>query len=153
MSERTGMSGELIYEYFTRFTQVVEYGISVEAVLSGQTPPPAEGARFDVYFEGPISGPKLEGTVKGVDYLHIRADGRCQLDIHAEITTRDGKKISLRADGVAIPQQGSPVFELRENVTLTTNHAEHAWVNPLQIWAPGTVDVSKGEIRIKAYVV
>jgi hypothetical protein len=26
-------------------------------------------------------------------------------------------------------------------------------VNPIQIWAPGTVDVSRGEIRIKAYVV
>ena len=63
-----------------------------------QTPPPAEGARFDVYFEGPITG-KLNGTVKGVDYLHIRADGRCQLNIHAEITTEDGKKISLAADG------------------------------------------------------
>ena len=113
----------------------------------------AEGARFDVYFEGPITGPKLKGTVKGVDYLHVRADGRAQLNIHAQITTDDGKKIALAADGVAIPEEGSPVFQLRENVTLTTNHPEYSWVNPIQIWAPGTVDVSKGEIRIKAYAV
>jgi len=46
---------------------VVEYGASAEAVFSGQTPPPAEGARFDVYFEGPVTG-KLKGTAKGVDY-------------------------------------------------------------------------------------
>ena len=152
MSEQTAISGELIYEYTPVFTQVVEYGVSAEEVLSGQTPPPAEGARFDVYFEGPVTG-KLSGTVKGVDYLHIRADGRCQLNIHAEITTEDGKKISLAADGVAIPEEGSSVFQLKENVTLTTNHPEYSWVNPIQVWAPGTVDVSKGEIRIKAYAI
>jgi hypothetical protein len=151
MGEYTGTPGELLYEYTLQFTQVVAYGSSADAVLSGRIPPPAEGARFDVYFEGPITGPKVKGTVKGVDYLHIRADGRCQLDIHAEITTEDGKKIALTADGVAIPQKGSPVFQLRENVTLTTNHPEYSWVNPIQVWAPGTVDLSKGEIRVKGY--
>jgi hypothetical protein len=151
MGEYTGTPGEFIYEYALQFTQVVEYGIPANPLFSGQTLPPAEGARFDVYFEGPITGPKMKGTVKGVDYLHIRADGRCQLHIHAEITTEDGKKISLAADGVGIPQQGSPVIQLRENVTLTTNHPEYAWVNTIQVWAPGTVDVSKGEIRVKGY--
>jgi len=151
MSEGTGAPGELIYEYTPRFTEVVEYGISAEGVFSGQTPPPAEGARFDVHFEGPVSGPRLTGTVKGVDYIHIRADGRAQLHIHAEITTDDGKKIALAADGVAIPQEGSPVLQLRENVTLTTSHPEYSWVNPIQVWAPGTVDVSTGEIRLKGY--
>jgi Protein of unknown function (DUF3237) len=153
MSEQKGIPGEMIYEYACQFTQVVEYGTSADAVLSGKTPPPAEGARLDVYFEGPITGPKVNGTVKGVDYLHIRADGRCQLNIQAEITTEDGKKISLAADGVAIPEPGSSVFKLRENVTLTTNHPEYSWLNPIQIWAPGTVDVAKGEIRIKGYTV
>ena len=151
MGKYKGTPGELIYEYTLPFTQVVEYGTSADAVLSGQTPPPAEGARLDVYFEGPITGPKLKGTVKGVDYLHIRADGRCQLNIHAEITTEDGKKIALAADGVAIPEKGSPIFQLRENVTLTTHHPEYSWLNPIQVWAPGTVDVLKGEIRIKGY--
>ena len=153
MTEHTGMPGELLYEYTVQFTQVVEYGTSAEALFSGQTPPPAEGARIDVHFEGPVTGARLKGTAKGVDYLYIRADGRIQLNIHAEITTEDGKKIALAADGVGIPQEGSPVFQLRENVTLTTNHPEYSWVNPIQVWAPGTVDVSKGEIRIKAYAV
>ena len=152
MSQQDGIPGELIYEYTCQFTQVVEYGVSAEAVFGGQTPP-LEGARFDVYFEGPVTGAKIKGAVKGVDYLDMRADGRGQLHIHAEITTDDGKKIALAADGVAIPEKGSPIFQLRENVTLTTNHPELAWVNSIQIWAPGTVDVSKGEIRIKAYVV
>ena len=151
MAEYAGVPGEFIYEYTLQFTQVVEYGASSNAIFSGQSAPPAEGARFDVYFEGPITGPKLNGTVKGVDYLHIRADGRCQLNIHVEITTEDGKKISLAADGVGIAQPGSPIVQLRENVTLTTNHPEYAWVNTIQVWAPGTVDLSKGEIRIKGY--
>jgi hypothetical protein len=151
MSEELAEREEPLYECTLQFTKVVEYGISAEALFSGQTPPPAEGARFDVHFEGPVAGARLRGTATGVDYLHIRADGRVQLDVHAEITTEDGKKIALRADGVGIPQNGSPVFLLRENATLTSNHAEYAWLNPLQVWAPGTVDVSKGEVRVRGY--
>ena len=150
ISDQTQLPGELLYEYTPKITQVVEYGASADALISGQTPPPAEGARFDVYFEGPITG-KLNGTVKGVDYLHIRADGRCQLNIHVEITTEDGKKISLAADGVAIQEEGSPVFQLKENVTLTSNHPEYSWVNAIQVWAPGSVDMSKGEIHVRGY--
>lgn len=145
--------GDLIYEYTTHVTSVVEYGVSADAVFSGQMPPPAEGARFDFYFEGPVTGPEVSGMVKGVDYMQMRADGRAQLHIHAEITTEDGGKIALAADGVAIAEEGSPIWQLRENVTLTTSHPEHSWVNPLQVWAPGTVDLSTGEVRIKAYAV
>jgi Protein of unknown function (DUF3237) len=144
------MPGELIYQYALRITQVVEFGASAEAVFSGQTPPP-EGARFDLYLEGTVTGPKVEGTVRGVDYLEFRADGRAALHIHAEITTEDGKRIALFADGVAIPEKGSPVFQLRENVTLTSNHADLLWVNQIQIWASGMVDVSTGQVRVKAY--
>jgi hypothetical protein len=151
MSEYKGNPGELVYQYNLKIAQLVEYGCSGNAVFSGQSAPPAEGARFDVYFEGVITGPRIKGTVRGVDYLHIRADGRCQLDIKGEITTEDGKKIALRADGLAIPEPGSPVFQLRENASLTTNHPEYAWVNLIQVWAAGTVDVSNGEIRITGY--
>jgi hypothetical protein len=113
------MPGPLIYEYRPQITQVVEYGASADAVLSGQAPP-AEGARFDFYLEGPVSGPKLQGTFSGVDYIYFRADGRGEIDIHGAITTEDGKRIALEAGGVAIPEEGSPVFQLREHVSLTT---------------------------------
>jgi hypothetical protein len=151
MGDYTGTPGEFIYEYTLQFTQVVEYGISSSAAFSGQVAPPPEGARFDVYFEGEVTGPKFKGTAKGIDYLHIRADGRCHLHIHAEITAEDGKKISLFADGVGTAQPGSPIIQLRENVTLTTHHPEYAWVNAIQVWAPGTVDLSKGIIHVKGY--
>ena len=56
---------------------------------------------------------------------------------------------ALAADGVALGE--APVLQLRENVKLTTSHPEHAWVNHIQIWASGTVDLAKGEIRVKGY--
>ena len=143
------MPGELIYEYQPQVVKVVEYGVSADDVFSGQTPPP-EGARFDLYLEGPVSGPRLRGTVNGVDYICFRADGRAELHIHAEITTDDGKKVSLEAGGVATPD-GPPVFQLREHVALTTNHPELAWVNQLEIWATGNVDVSSGHVHVRAY--
>src|SRR5437588_1973046 len=143
--------GELVYEYTLLVTRVVEYGASANTLLSGQASPAPEGARIDFYLEGSVIGPKLTGTVKGVDYLYFRADGRAQLHIHAEITTEDGKKIALAADGIAIPAQGSPVFQLRANVTLLTNPPDLAMVDAIHVCATGTVDVSNGQVRVKAY--
>lgn len=144
-----GIPAEQLYEYALKIARIVDYGTSAQALFAGEASPPAQGARVDVYFEGRVTG-RLTGTVSGVDYLCIRADGRIQLDIHAEIATDDGKRVALAADGVAIPT-GSSLFELRENVSLTTSHPEYAWLNPLQIWATGTVDVSTGDIRIKGF--
>ena len=89
--------GELLYEYTVKITGMTEYGVSLESLMAGEVAPPPEGARFDVAFEGASSGPKLKGKVTGVDYLRIRADGRFQLHIHAEITADDGQKIALHA--------------------------------------------------------
>ena len=150
----SAMPGELIYEYTVQLTGVTSYGApDMGALLSGAAECPPQGARYDVGFEGPVVGQKLRGTVKGIDYLHIRPDGRGQLHIHAEITTEDGKKIALSADGVAIFKDGPPVGDLRENVTLTTSEPDYAWVNPLQIWGPGTVDLAQGEVHITGYAV
>ena len=114
---------------------------------------PPEGARFDLHVEGTVTGPKLKGTVKGVDYVNVRAEGRLQLHFHAEITTEDSKKIALFADGVLTPKFGLLMAQLRLNITLTTSAAEYSWVNPIQVWALGTVDFAKREVRFKAYAV
>lgn len=143
--------GELLYEYTVSLTGITEYGVSFEGLMAGTTTPPPEGARFDVPFEGASNGPKLRGKVAGVDYLRVRADGRFELHIHAEITTDDGQKISLHADGVALPQPGSPVAGLRENVTLFTSSKAYAWVNGLQVWATGTVDLAQRVVTLKGY--
>jgi len=58
----------------------------------------SQNENVGLYVEGTVTGPKLKGTVKGVDYANVRADGRLQLHFHAEITTEDGKKIAFFAD-------------------------------------------------------
>ena len=127
------MPGKLIYEYSPQVTRVVDYGASAEALLSGQVSPPPEGARIDFYLEGPVIGPRLKGTISGVDYLYFRADGRAELHIHAEITTEEEEKDRTRRWS----HRGSQgrifgVSACRENVTLLTNHTELAWVNALK---------------------
>ncbi len=143
--------GELLYDYTCKITGLTEYGVNFASLISGQTAPPPEGARFDVAFAGASQGPRLKGTVTGVDYLRVRADGRLQLHIHAEITADDGQKIALHADGVAILRKESSIADLRENVTLSTSGKDYTWVNTLQIWATGTVDLAEQVIRIKGY--
>lgn len=146
------MPGELIYEYAPRVTQTVEYGVSAAAMFAGEAPPP-EGARFDLYLEGPVCAGKLTGTVRGVDYLNFRADGRVELHIHAEILTEGGQNVALEAGGVAIGQDGSSLLELREHVSLRSNHAELAWVNGVEIWARGVVDMASGRVHLRAFSV
>ena len=150
MSSNTITVGELLYDMTVNFTKVTEYGVSMDALAGGQAPPPA-GARIDVAFEGVSRGPKLKGTVTGVDYLQIRADGRFGLHIHAAVTMDDGENIALFADGVATPEPGTDVSHIRENVTLTTASEAYAWVNHLQVWGVGTVDLAKGEVNVKGY--
>ena len=143
--------GELLYECTVKFTGMTEYGVSLESLMAGTIAPPPEGARFDVAFEGASTGPKLKGKIAGVDYLLIRADGRFQLHIHAEITADDGQKIALHADGVAIPREGSSIADLRENVTLSTSSRDYKWVNTLQVWGTGTVDLAEQVVQVKGY--
>jgi len=143
--------GELLYEYTANLTGMKEYGVSFQDLTAGTAAPPPEGARFDVSFEGESVGPKLKGKVTGTDYLRVRADGRFDLHIHAEITTNDGQSISLHADGVVLPQQNSPVADLRENVTLFTSSKAYSWVNPLQVWGTGTVNLAERLVHVKGY--
>jgi hypothetical protein len=147
------MPGELIYEYTPQVTRIVEYGASAEAMLMRRSPPPDEGARLDLYLEGPVIAGRLQGDVTGVDYLNVRADGRFELHIHGHITLEDGTKVALEAGGVAIPEGDSSIFQLREHVTLTSNHPPLVWVNTTEVWARGTVDVSSGQVHLRAYAV
>ncbi len=143
--------GELLYEVTAKFTGMTEYGVSFESLKSGEAAPPPEGARFDVAFAGALTGPKLKGKVTGVDYLRIRADGRFEIHIHAEITADDGQKIALHADGVALPRKGSSIADLRENITLFTSSKDYTWVNALQVWGIGTVDSAEQVVHLKGY--
>jgi hypothetical protein len=145
------MRGEKIYEYDLDTTGMTDFGVSMEAILTGEAKVPPQGARVDVAFEGRAQG-RLAGHVRGVDYLRLRADGRVDLDIRATIETDDGCRIALSADGVAVPRTTEPIGDLCENVSLSTAAADYAWVNTRQIWGLGTVNFATGKIHIDAYM-
>ena len=145
------MKGEKIYEYDLDVTGVTDHGLTLEAVLSGAVPVPAQGVRIDVAFAGRATG-RISGSVRGVDYVRVRADGRIDLDIRATLETDGGERIALAADGVAVPRAAEPVGDLYENITLSTAAPAYAWVNARQIWGVGTVDFAAGKIRIEAYL-
>lgn len=145
------MRGEKIYEYDLDVTGMTDYGVTLDAILSGQARVPPQGVRIDVAFEGRAKG-RLTGRVRGIDYLRMRADGRVDLDIRAIVETEDGHRIALSADGVAMPRAAEPIADLLENVSLTTAAEDYTWVNTRQVWGIGTVDFATGKIHIDAYM-
>jgi hypothetical protein len=132
-----------LYDYTLRLGTPTEYGASLGSIVAGRAAPPPSGLRVDLPFVGEATG-RIAGTITGVDYLTVRADGRMELDLHATITTREG-------DGVAI-SEGDARVALRENVKLSSADPAWTWVNPLQIWAVGEADMAKGEVRVRGYV-
>jgi hypothetical protein len=90
----------LLFKEKVYLTQVKEYGISWEKFASGEVIVPPEGLRFDIHFEGDVFGEQVNGTISGIDYLTVRADGRFILDLYATITTSDGASISVKENGI-----------------------------------------------------
>jgi hypothetical protein len=151
MNPQTIPVGELIYEAEIQFTNIVEYGVSMAAITSGKIALPAEGARFDYVFQGDLYGPKLRGKITGTDYLYVRADGRFQLHIHAQIRTDDGHNISFSSDGASIQNDATKETQLRAAVSLFTSSPTYQWLNRLHIWAIGSLDPEKGQAFVRAY--
>ena len=153
MNAKTITAGELVYEADIQFTEMVEYGVSMEAISSGKIPLPLEGARFDQVFDGELHGPKLSGKISGTDHLHVRADGLFQLHLHARVTTEDGVNISFSSEGVSLQIEGEKAVQLRAAISLFTSSETYKWLNHLQLWALGTLDPIKGKAFVRAYAV
>jgi len=148
---QTSMRGEKIYECVLGITGITDYGLALDAVLSGKDEVPPQGARFDVSFEGKATG-RLSGQVRGTDFLRMRADGRADLDLRITFETPDGCRIALAADGVAAPRADEPIIDIVENAALTTAAANYAWVLSRQVWAVGTVNLATGTIHVEGYL-
>ena len=149
MNAQTTNPGELIYEADIHFTDMVEYGVGMEAIASGQIP--LEGARFDQAFEGELHGPRLRGRIVGTDYLYVRADGHFQLHLHAQVITDDGANISFSSTGVSLQIEGERASQLRASVSLFTSLERYKWLNHLQLWVVGTLDPIEGKAFVRAY--
>lgn len=145
---------EHLFDEAVHLTGLTEYGVSWQKLTAGQAVLPPEGARFDIAFEGTFAGPRLKGTITGVDYLHVRADGRFQLDLQATLTLADGEKIAVYEDGILIPpasDDASRIAQLRLNLRFTTSSPRYAWLNQIQGWGRGTVDWKSGQVAVQVY--
>src|SRR4029078_12918109 len=78
------MRGEKIYELDLNITGGTDYGVTMDAILSGKEKVPLQGTRFDVAFDGGSKG-RLAGKVRGVDYILMRADGAAYLAVAAQL--------------------------------------------------------------------
>lgn len=141
---------ELLFEEEVSLTGITEYGISWNDILSGNVKIPPQGARFDIEFEGKISGEQLNGFIKGVDYLEVRADGNFILNIYASIITDGGEMILLKEDGILSPgDNGSARLNL--NMRFSSAYPKYNWLNKKQVWGLGEVNMIEGKVTVKGF--
>lgn len=141
-----------LFEEQVQLTGIKEFGLNWDHMIQGKAGIPPEGARFDISFEGDLKGPKIEGRIKGIDYLTVRADGRYMLRIYATVITHDGESIALEEEGILIPDWEDPAMaSLQFNMKFTTAVPKYAWLNNLPVWATGNIDRVTGSVYIRAF--
>ena len=74
--------------------------------------------RVDVFVEGTVSGPKLNGKLTATDYVLLDRPTTGKLHVHGVLTTDDGERIALFATGCANMVPGTPISQLRETIRL-----------------------------------
>jgi hypothetical protein len=152
VSQVTMPVSEHLFKEALHLTGVTEFGIGWQELTSGQVDIPAQGARFDITFEGTLEGDKIAGTISGTDFLTVRADGRFQLNIHAIVTTNDGVKIAVYENGILVPpQDDSMIARVYLNLEFSAGSSEYDWLNKIQGWAQGTVEWNSGQIDVQVY--
>lgn len=142
--------GEFLYELAVNFTGITEFGMPLPALLGGAAPHLA-GSRYDIAFEGKLTGPRLSGSIRGTDYMEVRADGRMEINIRAAIVTADGESLAFGATGLLQPQADGSGLRLVESGTLKTASPLYAWVNEVLVWGVGRVDVQAGTVHVNVY--
>ena len=90
------------------------------------------GHRIDVVFEGRLSGGIVTGSLQGVDYFLMRADGVGQVDVRGTITTEDEAVISVCISGYVI---GSKFID--PAVKLVTGDERYKWLGETIICGTG----------------
>lgn len=151
MSE-TMVVQELLYDETGQMTETTDFGIDVQSLFSGRIPVPPQGVRFNTNFQSEITGPKLKGKFVGTNYVLLRADGVGMMNVQGVLTTVEGDKIAVHADGIFTAEQGSAISQDRANVSFYTASVKYSWLSRILIWSTGTVDLSTGKLAVKGYV-
>jgi hypothetical protein len=142
---------EHLFDETARLTRIADYGIGWQEVVAGKAVIPGEGARFDITFEGHLSGKGISGTIKGIDYLTVEPDGRFVLDIHATVVTEDGYSIALREYGVLIPGKKNDLADLHLHMHFTTHIEQYSWLNKSIVRGVGNVNMEAGQLYVSAF--
>ena len=145
------MSYEKIFEYDLTITGVTDYGADMQSLFTGRDTVPPQGAQFDFTLEGPVKG-RLNGSLRGIDYLCVRPDGRRSLELRGTIETDDGSRIALCAEGVGSPRSGAPLVDLAVKIDLLTAAPAYASVNAKPAWGTGYADLVANKIHVEVYL-
>ena len=148
MSETVAVQ-EHLYDSAGQITKTTDFGIDLK--VSVRTPSPPEGLRFNFDWQAELVGARIRGKMAGTNYVYTRADGVTFINSQAVLTTPEGDRIAVHTEGISTRQEGSAVFQERENIQFFTACPRYAWVNRLQCWATGTVDLSTGKIAMTGY--
>ncbi len=124
-----------------RVTSLVDYGST------------AFGLRFDVGFEGQLSGETINGKMQGVDYFLMRPDGVGHIDVRAAIHTDDGAKIAVTITGF---MTGAEIKD--SHVCFETSDERYQWLCNAVVFGKGqNMPVEGGglpeEFEVMYYVV
>ncbi|MBU4317018.1 MAG: DUF3237 domain-containing protein [Proteobacteria bacterium] len=81
------------------------------------------GKRYDVYFEGSVTGQKLSGKMHGIDYVLKRSDGIAELNVKAVLVTEDNVNVSVQISGYMNGE------ELKDTqIKMVTGHEKYSWL-------------------------
>ena len=78
---------EHLYDAAYEWSNVVDFGFDMEAVILGKALMPSQGVRRNSSFNGELIGSKIKGKVVGTDYSYGRADGFWWEHLYAILTT------------------------------------------------------------------
>ena len=128
--------------------------------------PVAEGLRLNFGFTGgEVTGPKVVGKVRkgGGDWLTVRRDGICILDVRATMETHDGALIYVTLDGIADfgedgyekVLQGEPPSSvpLRTSPRFHTIHPQYVWLTRLHCFGVGQAYLQGFAVAYDVYAV
>jgi len=149
------------------FDYTMEHICSYTATL--ESPPELiglvpEGVRLNAYVTGgEVTGDRIRGKVRpvGADWLTLRSDGVCNLDVRATIETHDGGLIYLAYQGVGdlgedgqknflegkVPEK----FFIRTAPRLSSAHPDYMWVNRCQFVGIGEGDFINSSVAYDLY--
>ena len=128
--------------------------------------PVPEGIRVTFYLSGgDVSGPRCNGKLLpvGADWILLRRDGVGMVDVRATMQTDDGALIYTTYNGVLDPGPDGyeaflngtmpPKFPIRIAPRFQTAHPAYAWMNRVQAYGVGEVDLADGSVTYHVYAV